>query len=117
MNKEEYPESVIQLESESIEVKSYYFHNEGSNDYKNRYLTIEKIIDREENSLEGVWEEHWTEIFPGIETCKKNHYAVRIHSKACPVRVLMSRHYEYVSYDCYEHNSQSTEYYWNRYES
>ncbi len=119
MGKKEEQEKVIQLNSDYVEVETYYYGRTGSNDYTKRSRTIEKIVDREGKSHKVIKEENWTEISSGIETCKKDYYisVVRINRKACPVRMLWCSRHEYVSYDSSEHNSQETDYYWVRYEA
>lgn len=118
MSGEDYRESVQKLGSEFLEVPSRAWHNEGSNDYKNTYIDIVKIVDREGKEHDPVWGEEPVEVIPGVTTRKEDRgHLVRIARGACPLRVLFREYFEYVSYDSWEHNSSWTSYWWIRYES
>lgn len=116
MEKDDYPEEIVNLDSEFTEIKSHTWYRGGTNDYSRNSFEIEKIVDRHGKSCKGIWKGYWSEISPGIETRFKDDHHVRIHRIACPVRVLNHYSREYVSYDNWEHCSQSSRYEWTRYE-
>jgi len=117
MDKKDYPEEVIQLDSEYIDVQSYVNYRKGTNDYTKTFSDIMEIVSKSGKTLQGVWKEYWTEISVGVETCEKDRQQViRIHRNACPMRILWCSGHEYVSYDHSEHCSYSPNHYWKRYE-
>lgn len=110
-------EEVVRLTSESTERQSYYFHRKGSHDYSTDRIEIDKIVDREGRPVEGVWNDQWTEIAQGIETRLNNGLcSIRIHRKACPVRVRYWHFFEYVSYDDPEYCKSDSHHSWKRFE-
>ncbi len=111
-------EQVKRVASEFIEVTSTSFHSEGSNDYKNEYHLIERVVDRDGIEYEPVWGDKTTELCPGVTSrTRDGGNRLRIERAACPVRILFCHHREYVSYDNWEHNTSSKRHYWIRYEA
>lgn len=110
-------EEVIRISNNFAEARSHYWHSEGTNDYKNSAIHIEKIVDRKGQVVGAVWQDDWTEVSPGIETRKEKGHHVRIHRHACPVRIQFQRWYEYVSYDDSAYSFSESANYWVRYEA
>jgi hypothetical protein len=101
---------------EFIEVKSLFWHREGSDDYTNDSTNIIKIVDRDGQELMPIWQDNWHEVAPGIRTRHRSHTNyVRVLATACPVRILFHSVNEYVSYSDREFNSHSASDYWCRY--
>ena len=111
--KNEHPEEVVFLKEEFIKLTPFYHHHEGTNDYSNSRIDIHEVVDKAGQIVEPVLAETWTEVSPGIETCKMNeNLHVKIYKYACPVRILFREFYEYISYDNYEHCCQHARFYW-----
>lgn len=109
-------EEVKILAGESEIITGNFHGHHGSNDYSMFGVLIEAIVDSSGTELEGTWRPEWTEIAPGIET-REQHFRireVRIHRRACPVRVRMRSYHEYNSYTDWEHCSHSSTTYWVR---
>jgi hypothetical protein len=110
-------ESVKKIAEGFVDVTGMYFGRRGSNDYSNRGIDINKVIDALGNEVKLVWKDEWTPIAPGIETGRANNKrTLRIHYEACPVRVRFRHYSEYVSYDSGDHNSYWEMFFWERYE-
>lgn len=124
MPKEELRRRVIPVHESFVEVNSTYLHFEGTNDYTKEKTIIEDIVDKFGKKINLVWEEEWKEVVPGIvtrEDLRQQH--VRIHQRACPVRIKFQNYHEYGEYDnCggyddYKDSPVSSYYYWVQYES
>ena len=113
---DEVRESTSVLSGEFAEIRSWYHHHEGSNDYTNSRTDIVAIEGREGRALQPVWGSDWSSVADGVETRDDNGIRrVRIAASACPVRVRFSDFHEYVSYTDAEHCSSSIRHYVVRY--
>ena len=97
---EELTERIHQVEDDFAEAVSWsYLDRQGTNDYSGHGTEIERILDREGQTVEAVWNSTWTEIVPGIGTRREaERRCVQIFRQACPVRILFRSWIEYVSY-------------------
>lgn len=89
--------------------------------------SVRRIVDKNRNVLEPVWEKSWTEITPGIETRQidkhkragnqeeKLEEAVKIRHEACPVYVRFMKWDSYEDYDDSRFSTSSRRYYWEHY--
>ena len=75
-------------------------------------------MDRDGVEHEPVWSNARVELCPGIVMFSRDRRRyLSIARVACPVRVLLTERFEYISYDDASHNTSWTKRYWVRYEA
>lgn len=123
---------IVKVRDKHIEVMEEVYYHGRTGGYQRNEIVIVRILDKNNQEVKALWEKDWREIAPGIETREwhegttleigsrrqEAHYTkrVRIHRKACPVRIRFLSTDEYNDYDYSEFSSSHSRAYWVQYE-
>jgi hypothetical protein len=126
------PRATVWIQEEPLIVEISTWYRGKTNSYVVDRTSLLSMLDRSARVIEGIWEDDWTEISPGIETRREHRSSrtrigsrssehvitagVRIREHACPVLIQFRRTLEYVDYYDSAFSSCNSTDYWVRYE-
>src|SRR3990172_5505711 len=126
------PVEIVKVMGKYIEVMEEDYYHGRTGGYHRNATVIVQILDKNNREVSTLWEKGWRQIAPGIETrewheCtafeigsrrQETHYTkrVRIHRKACPVRIRFLSTDDYNDYDDSEYSSSHSRVYCVQYE-